>query len=234
MKHLLAISILFLCLSFIVLSCDEDKTVNNPPIQEYSELHGFVTSNLSISPTRIPDAIVTIAGRSDTTNYVGRFFLDSIPYGENSYSCIHPDYYFRDGSIKINKSLQIVEFFLNRDPNIISGQVKSGKDEIIADAIISFGDIADTSDSEGYYSLSVYDYGALLISCTHPDYPNSFKSIIVTDDTTIYDITWSGSYVDTLWIEEDVTVKSRIYAELSDFFGGHIDYYLELESFRID
>ncbi|MFH2035332.1 MAG: DNRLRE domain-containing protein [Candidatus Zixiibacteriota bacterium] len=226
-----SILILLIAILSTLIFCDDDKTVNNPTIQQYAELHGYVISNKSITLTRIPDVIVTIAGKTDTTNNVGRFFMDSVPYGENSYTCIHPDYYFKNDSVSINKSLQIVEFFLDRDPNIISGQVKTGKGEIVSDAIISFDNIADTTDSDGNYSLSVYDFGLLLIACKHPDHTDYYRSINVSEDTTIYNIIWRGNYVDTFWIEEDVTIMNRIHMDKINNYEYHIDYYLEDSNF---
>ncbi len=156
----------------------------------FGRLSGFTYYRDTEIP--LPEAVVSIWGKSDTSNIKGEFLIDGIMSGRHELTGSKEDFASNTTDIVMSEGFNEEDVFLTSSLHTTklyghllgnqTGEAKPYLDIVILNPDLSESDLTTTSDGTGYYEL--------------PYVPHGFRRIKVKDETSIHMETLL--YVETL------------------------------------
>ncbi|SYZ74001.1 hypothetical protein TRIP_C60271 [Candidatus Zixiibacteriota bacterium] len=159
-------------------------------LQSEFNLVGYVRNRAGLP---ISGAIVSIYGMADTTDEMGYYEFALVPMGNQTITCNQSEFYPFQDTIAITAQQQTFIILMGSKYNLV-GYVSHTIEGPIHGAVVSVGEIADTTDDNGYYQLALVPLGNQIISCNQWEYYPLQDTIQVTDWQQTHDITMNSKY----------------------------------------
>ncbi len=185
-------------------------------LQDSANMVGQVRN---LAGANVPGAVVAIGDGVDTTDIDGIFAFHSAPLGLDSISCSYPGYYPFEDTVTVTSNYKRRDLTLQSEYNLV-GYVSHFIEGPIAGAVVSVGDIMDTTNENGYYRLGPVPAGKQALKCQKTNYNEYEDTIIFSPYRQEWYIYLKKLITDTFFVTEDSWVGYTHTEYQENPFGG--------------
>ncbi|SYZ73999.1 hypothetical protein TRIP_C60269 [Candidatus Zixiibacteriota bacterium] len=172
-------------------------------LQSEFNLVGYVRNRSGLP---ISGAIVSINGMADTTNETGYYEFALIPTGNQTITCNQPEYYPFQDTIALTAQQKTFIILMGSKYNLV-GYVSHAIEGPIKDAVVSVGNISDTTGENGYYQLALVPRGRQVLKCKKFNYFNFIDTLDITGVPQAKNIVLRKIMADTVYVTEDAMIR---------------------------
>ena len=171
-------------------------------LPDRGSISGYAYYEGTIQP--VPGVIVNCAGKTDTTDAVGAFFIDSVHYGTYAIEAAKNRWVAYRSMVDVDGHVSCHVLMATAS---VRGSVIHAYDGPIAGARISVEGMVGYSDAGGYFHLEHAPQGIHMITCTHPAYNGSLEEATITGLGVTFDFVLTRTTYDSIPVTEDATVS---------------------------
>jgi hypothetical protein len=161
----------------------------------------------------IPGVIVNCAGKADTTDALGAFFIDSVTYGTYAIEAAKNRWVAYRSMVEVDGHVSCHVLMATAS---VRGSVTHAYDGPIAGARISVEGMVGYSDADGYFHLEHAPQGIHLVTCTHPAYNGSLEEATITGSGVTFDFVLTRTTYDSIPVTEDAIVSTADFEGCDD------------------
>lgn len=213
-------------LVFLVAGCSSNESGPAPEPVRYGAITGFVF--LHGTPVPLSDAVVEVAGRTDTTLSSGKYFIDSIPHGTYTLMVTRAEY--RDYSEEISVSdtgWLDISLRIDIDVGDLRGYVTHPAYGSVGSAKIVVSNDSTFTNPDGFFMIPNVPVGEQLVTCskTQAGYHDFSATIYIAGSDNEFNIVLVRTVHDSIPIARDayVEVNSKYPENNSMNFGSQAE-----------
>jgi len=213
-------------LVFLIAGCSSNESGPAPEPLRYGAINGFVY--LHGTPVPLSNAVIEVAGRTDTTLSSGKYFIDSIPHGTHTLMVTRDEYrdYLEEISVSDTGWLDI-SLRIDIDVGDLHGYVTHPAYGPVSSAKVLVGSDSAFTNPDGFFMIPNVPVGEQVVTCSKAQagYHDFSETIYIAGSDNEFNIVLVRTVHDTIPIARDAYIEynSKSPANNSLNFGSQAE-----------